>query len=231
MSNPSIEHLQTIAEGLGELNQEMVFVGGATTGFYVTNPGAPEARPTMDVDCIVELASYAKLAELETKLTKMGFQHDTSNGAPVCRWILRNVKVDIMPTHPAVMGFSNRWYEDGIKHAVEKELPDKKKIKVFTAPYFIASKIEAYKDRGKKDMRTSPDFEDIIYVLDNRNEMVQELLGSEENIREYVQEFFTELLDDPDSNEGIAATLPAGTGQAGVERIRRIMKDMVASGR
>jgi predicted nucleotidyltransferase len=229
MRNPSIENLETVAEGLGDLIQEIVFIGGATAGFYVTNPGAPEARPTMDVDCIVELASYAKLAELETKLTKMGFRHDTSKGAPICRWVFRDIKVDIMPTDPDVMGFSNRWYEDGIKHAVETELPDKKKIRIFTAPYFIGSKIEAYNNRGKKDMRTSPDFEDIVYVLDNRNEIVQELLQAEDNIREYVQQFLVELLNNPDSNEGIAATLPAGTGQAGVDRIRRIMSEIVAS--
>jgi predicted nucleotidyltransferase len=135
-----------------------------------------------------------------------------------------------MHIDPEVMGFSNRWYEDGIKHAVEIELPGKKEIRVFTAPYFVASKIEAYNDRGKKDMRTSPDFEDIIYVLDNRNEIVQELLRSEDNIREYVQQFLAELLNNPDSNEGIGATLPAGTGQAGVERIRRIMKEIIAGG-
>jgi predicted nucleotidyltransferase len=228
MRNPSIDNLEIIAEGLGKLNEEVVFVGGATAGFYVTNPGAPGARPTMDVDCIVELASYAKLAELETKLTKMGFQHDISKSAPICRWIFRDIKVDIMPADPAVMGFSNRWYEDGIKRAVEIELPRKKKIRVFSAPYFIASKIEAYNNRGKKDMRTSPDFEDIIYVIDNRNEIVQESLQAENNIREYVQQFLAELLNNPGSNEGIAATLPAGTGQAGVERIRRIIKEIIA---
>jgi predicted nucleotidyltransferase len=79
------------------------------------------------------------------------------------------------------MGFSSRWYKDGIQSAMEIELPNKIKIRTFTAPYFIASKIEAYKSRGKNDMRTSPDFEDLIYVLDNRNELIAELNQAEDN--------------------------------------------------
>lgn len=228
MKNPSIANLQIVANGLGDLNTEVVFVGGATTGFYATDPGAPEARPTMDVDCIIELASYAKLAELETKLATIGFRHDTSEGALICRWIFQDIKVDIMPTDPAVMGFSNRWHKDGIKHALEMGLPNKNKIRTFTAPYFIASKIEAYRSRGKNDMRTSPDFEDIVYVLDNRNDIVQELIKVEDKLRMYVQQYLSELLNNPDFDEGIAAALPYGTGQAGAERIRRIMKEIIA---
>lgn len=230
MRNPSIGNLEIVAEGLGDLNKEVVFVGGATAGFYATNPGAPDARPTMDVDCIIGLTSYAKLADLESKLTMSGFQHVISERAPICRWVFRNIKVDVMPSDPAVMGFSNRWYEDGIRFAIERGLPNKKRIRIFTAPYFIASKFEAYKSRGNNDMRTSPDFEDIIYVLDNRNEIVQELIQTEDSLRKSVWQYFDELLNSPGLDEGVTASLPYGTGQAGVDRIRRIMKEIVARG-
>ncbi len=229
MSNPSVEMLQTIAEGLGDLNSQVVFVGGTTAGFYATNPGAPEARPTVDVDCVVKIASYAKQANLETTLRRLGFQNDRSEGAPVCRWEFRGIKVDIMPVDPSILGFSNRWYENGLQFAIELELPNKNKIRIFTAPYFIASKIEAFESRGNRDMRTSPDFEDMIYVLDNRDEIVDELRTVEGSLRKYVQNFLSTLLDSADSDEGIAASLPYEAGQAGINRIKRIMSEIIAA--
>lgn len=38
-------------------------------------------------------------------------------------------------------------------------------IKSVTAPYFLATKIEAFKTRGKNDFLGSHDFEDIITVI------------------------------------------------------------------
>jgi len=228
VSNPNVEKLQVVADGLRDLNLQIAFVGGATTGLYITNPGAPEARPTMDVDCVAEIASYPSQMELESGLRKAGFKNDQSPGAPICRWLFRGIKVDIMPSDSSALGFSNSWYKDGVRTAVEAPLPDKKKIRIFTAPYFIASKIEAYKSRGNNDMRTSPDFEDLIYVMDNRNEIADELRHAEDKLKNYVKNYFQELLNNSDFEEGIAAALPYGTGRAGIERIKRIMNEIIA---
>jgi len=226
VSNPSIEMLQTIAGGLGGLNSQVAFIGGATAGFYATNPGAPEARPTFDIDCVIEIASYFKQGDLETTLRKLGFKTDLSNGAPICRWEFRGIKVDIMPIDPSILGFSNRWYKDGVEFSTEIELPNKNKIRIFTAPYFIASKIEAFKSRGRNDMRISPDFEDMIYVLDNMDEIANDLKKAESSLREYVQNFLGALLNDEDSDEAIAAALPYGAGQTGIDKIKRIMNEI-----
>jgi hypothetical protein len=48
--NSSLEMLEVIAGGLQDLLDEVVFVGGATVALYATDPAAPEARPTDDVD-------------------------------------------------------------------------------------------------------------------------------------------------------------------------------------
>jgi len=218
--------LQTIAGGLGGLNSKVVFVGGATAGFYATNPGAPEATPTFDVDCVIEITSYVKQGDLETTLRKLGFKTDLSKGAPICRWEFRGIKVDIMPVDPSILGFSNRWYRDGVEFSTEIELPNKNKIRIFTAPYFIASKIEPFKSRDRNDKRMSPDFEDIIYVLDNMDEVVDDLKKRESSLREYVQNFLASLLNDEDLDEAVAAALPYGTGQAGIDRIKQIMNEI-----
>ena len=65
MAESNIDKLQIIAEGLGDLNEQVVYVGGAVAQLYVTDPAATDIRPTKDVDCVIELGGYGKLAELE----------------------------------------------------------------------------------------------------------------------------------------------------------------------
>jgi len=57
MPSTNIIMLQTVANGLGELKNEMVFVGGAVAELYANNPAASEIRPTKDVDCVIEISS------------------------------------------------------------------------------------------------------------------------------------------------------------------------------
>lgn len=73
-----------------------------------------------------------------------------------------------MPTEDSSIDFGNKWYPEGFHNAVDYLLEENCSIQILSAPYFIATKIEAYKGRGKNDGRTSQDFEDIIYVLENR---------------------------------------------------------------
>ena len=58
--NPSIEMLKIVAKGLRDFKEQVVFLGGATVALHVTDPGATNVRVTMDVDCVVEIASQKK---------------------------------------------------------------------------------------------------------------------------------------------------------------------------
>ncbi|MEM7109840.1 MAG: hypothetical protein AAF519_16565 [Bacteroidota bacterium] len=49
---------------------------------------------------------------------------------------------------------------------------------------FLATKWEAFKSRGN-DPRMSPDFEDIIYVIDNNQEVIEDIIQTDM----YVQDF------------------------------------------
>ncbi len=66
-------------------------------GLLLTDPASPTVRPTQDVEALVEAVTYVQYANLEGTLRSLGFDHDLSAGAPICRWLIRNVKVDIMP--------------------------------------------------------------------------------------------------------------------------------------
>jgi predicted nucleotidyltransferase len=89
--NINIIRLRAVANTLQELNQNVVFVGGATVSLYVTQ-AAPEARPTDDVDVIVELASYKEYSQLEKRLRSLGFINDIKSGV-ICRYTINGLIV------------------------------------------------------------------------------------------------------------------------------------------
>ena len=81
----NIELLELAESALGQLVDEVVFVGGATVGLWITDPAAPPARPTDDVDVVVEVATRSAFYDFEAKLRAAGFREDQESGV-ICRW-------------------------------------------------------------------------------------------------------------------------------------------------
>ena len=50
-------------------------------------------------------------------------------------------------------------------------------VKVISAPFFVALKMEAFEDRGKGDFIFSTDFEDVICLFNGRTGLADEILG------------------------------------------------------
>src|SRR5688572_24620237 len=100
----NIERIQTVALILKKLNKDVVFVGGATVALYADDIAA-EVRPTEDVDVIIEIASRYVYHLLEEELWKAGFVNDKDSGI-ICRYIVKGITIDIMPTDTTVIGFS-----------------------------------------------------------------------------------------------------------------------------
>ena len=227
MISVNINMLQIVAKGLGELKDEMVFVGGAITELYVNNPASSDIRPTMDIDCVIELSSRLEFTKLEDRLRSKGFANDISSDAPICRWIYKDIKVDIMPTDEKILGFNNKWYIEGIENKIFKILPDGLKISVFPVSYYLAAKFEAHKNRGGADLRQSHDFEDIIYIIDNNTELLQEISKTKEAVKNYLKHECKNLLDNNNLNEGIETALPYGSGDGRAQIIKNTIKNIV----
>jgi hypothetical protein len=64
---------------LAPLLDELVFLGGSTTGLFMTDAAAGGIRPTKDVDAIVDIASYSKYTALAERLRGLGLAEDTTN--------------------------------------------------------------------------------------------------------------------------------------------------------
>jgi len=202
----SILRIKAVAKVLQELNEKVVFVGGATVALYAPIEIALEALPTDDVDIIIELASYTNYSKLDEKLRLVGFQNDIESGV-ICRYRVQGIIVDVMPTNSNVLGFSNIWYPEGFKNSIEVELDSEISIKIFSPEYFIASKLEAFKNRGGKDYRTSKDFEDIVYMLDNSDKVERCITTNSTTLKSYFKREFSVLLADDSLEEGIYAHL------------------------
>ncbi len=220
----SLEMLAHIAKGLGPLKDKVVFVGGSTVSLYLTDPGAATVRPTEDVDCVIQVLSRGQYYKLETELERLGFRHVTEKDAPICRWSYKGLTADIMPTEGTVLNFKNSWYPDGYEHAITVGLPSGEQVRIFSLPYFLASKIEAFADRGHGDFLTSPDMEDIITVLDGSGTIVDELSTAPAKVKKHLAAKFREFLQDDRFSESLEGNLrsPAGTA-ARVERIKKIL--------
>jgi hypothetical protein len=161
----SIEVIKLIAKSLGEINDKAVFVGGSTVPFYLPEEMMAIARPTDDIDVVIEMINPLERVRVEEQLRAKGFKNDISEGAPICRWKYKGITVDVMSPNEKVFGFGNKWYADGIKNSL-KINSDGVEVKILSLPYFIATKLEAFKDRGKNDFFGSHDMEDIVSVFD-----------------------------------------------------------------
>ena len=196
MPNSNLDLLKQVAKGLGPLLTEVVFVGGCTTGLFLTDEAAAEVRPTFDVDVIAEITSYADYATFSERLRALGFREDASPGAPLCRWLCDDRKLDVMPIEEKILGFTNRWHKSAMDAATERELEEGLRIRVATPPYFIASKLEAFGGRGKGDYANSHDLEDLLTVIDGRDVIVGEIAETA-TVRAYIAGEFRAFLETP----------------------------------
>ncbi|MFM7671917.1 MAG: hypothetical protein ACKO6Q_04915 [Bacteroidota bacterium] len=184
----NIVRIKAVHQALEDLNKQVLFVGGATVSLYTDRPSG-EVRPTDDVDILIELTNYSGYTELEEKLRRKGFVNDVYSGV-ICRYKIQGVVVDVMPTRGDVLGFTNRWYADGFIYPMEIDLGQNIVIKIFNPPYFLASKMEAFKNRGGGDGRMSSDFEDVVFILNNRNAIWGELENAPIRVVNFLKEEF-----------------------------------------
>ena len=191
----NLKMLQFMANKLDELVAEVVFIGGSTTALFITDDNVPDVRFTVDVDCIVDVASLKQYHDLEKLLIEKGFKQSIMESV-ICRWFYEGAVLDIMPTDEKILGFGNPWYKLATKHRTQYELEDKTIINVITAPYFLATKLAAFHDRGKNDYFSSHDFEDIITVIDGRVELTAEIKNSDPSIRKFINKEFDRILAD-----------------------------------
>lgn len=190
----NLESLLLVARKLGDLREQFVFVGGSVLELLISDPAQPPVRPTLDVDFVVEATTWLELYHQEEKLRSLGFKEH--QGDIRCRWSIEGILVDVMPAGKNVPGVpTNSWYETALRTA-EIHLLNGLEIKVVSAPCFLATKLEAFDGRGERDFTASHDLEDLVAVVDGREELAEEVALSKPELRDFLAMRFRQLLND-----------------------------------
>ncbi len=200
------EPLILVARKLAHLRSRVVFVGGMVRGLLITDPAAGPPRATKDVDLIVGIASRLEFHRLCDALRRLGFREDATKGAPICRWVVSGIHVDVMPDDESILGFRNRWYSSALEHPLAIEIAGES-LRIIDAPHFCATKLEAFGDRGGGDFYHH-DIEDVISVVDGRAELADEIRRADPPVREYIRASLSALLASPDFVEVLPGHLP-----------------------
>jgi hypothetical protein len=163
MADPNLPLLEDAVRKLAPFLDEIVFVGGVTLGLLITDKAAAPIRSTRDVDVIAEIITYADYIAFSERLRKADFTEDTEL---VCRWHNGTLTLDVLALNKEVLGFTNAWYEPALRRASTVNLPRGQMISVITAPFFLATKMEAFRGRGRMDLQASHDLEDFVAIVE-----------------------------------------------------------------
>lgn len=197
MPDPNMPLLEDAARKLAPFLDEIVFVGGVTLGLLITDEAAAPIRGTTDVDVIAEISTYADYIEFSERLRRAHFTEDQGEDPLTCRWHNGTLTLDVLALSKDVLGFTNIWHEPALHHASPLTLPSGTTIRVITAPFFLATKMEAFRGRGKRDFLASHDLEDFVAVIEGREKVGQEIAESPHALQDYLAQASMALLAEP----------------------------------
>ena len=224
------EMLLTVAKSLPEeLKDHVVFLGGSVVSLLITDQAFSGIRPTRDVDMIVDSSNRSSFHTIEESLRNAGFCQVLDDEPPViCRWRVNSVIVDLMPCDESILGFSNKWYKEAVKNFTVVNLAGTD-VRIVSAPYFVATKIEAFLGRGNNDFLGSADLEDIITILDGRSEIVSEIKAADKPLKAFMSKTFAAWLSKSAFIDALPGHLPPDSASQGrlpiiLQRLQAIVK-------
>lgn len=194
-----------IAAALGSLNEQVVYVGGAVVSLYINDPSADDVRPTKDLDLSVKIAGLSQLEALREALIHRGFVRSADDSV-MCRFRYDDVLVDVMATEPIGWAPGNRWFKQGFDLAFSYRLDDVQ-IRLLPLSCFLATKFDAFFDRGAHDVWASHDFEDIIYLFNHVSDITEHVLNSETRVKSYLADCAGKILENRRLKEAVVGHL------------------------
>jgi len=190
--------VEKVALALGEVNDDVIYVGGSIISLYATDEGSEQPRPTKDIDISVQISSYSEMELLREKLASKNI-YPAFNETVMYRYSYEDILIDFIPYEQTPLGPTNSWLKPGFKKAYSVNI-GKIQIKILPVSLFLATKWEAFKSRSN-DPRMSHDFEDIIYVIDNNLNLVDDVINAENDVQRFLKSMSNEILSHPSRNE------------------------------
>lgn len=202
----SIAMLERAARELVSFLDEVAFLGGATVALWITDPAAPEPRPTKDVDVVVEVASRLAWHDFEERLRVQGLRNVPMGSRCRRRRVAcgRDAKrrVDPRIREPlAATGTRSRTdHQAPFRAADPRDHPS-------VSDRDQAGSVD--RPRARRPPR-SHDLEDIINLIDGREEIVAEVAAAPDDLRSYLSQEIAALLDQPRFRDALDGTIVGG---------------------
>lgn len=194
----NLKIVEKVASTLGELNDEVIYVGGAVVSLYATDPGAEQPRPTKDIDISVQISTFSEMDVLREKLATKKIYPAPSEKI-MYRYSYEDILIDFIPYEATPLGPTNSWLKPGFKKAYPVKIGNIH-INILPVGMFLATKWEAFKSRGN-DPRMSHDFEDIIYIIDNNMNLIDDVKNSSVKVQTFLKKMSEEILSHSSRNE------------------------------
>ena len=206
----NLEIVGQVAQVLGALNKEVVYIGGAIIGVYATDEAADLPRVTTDVDVCVQVSSLGEMETLRERLAEKNIYPDV-NGVHLYRYKYKTILIDFIPFEATPFGPTNPYLKQGFKKAYTIDI-NSIAIAVLPVSIFLATKWEAFKNRGS-DPRLSHDFEDMIYILDNNTALLEDCNTATFAVKNALKVFSSFVLEHPNCPEIIECHINPITAQ------------------
>lgn len=185
-----------------------VFIGGGIVSMLITDPEAPQALFTKDVDLVLEIASHPEFFAMEKALEGVGFRRPHDEYAEPVTWEWEGVRVDSLPHRPILTFPHNRWFVFLMKDAEQVEVLPGCRAWRASAPSFLATKFEAFFSRGMNNFLKSKDIGDILAVVNGRSESLQEIQQAAPDVRGFLRQKFGWLLEQRHFMECLSDLVP-----------------------
>jgi hypothetical protein len=177
---------------------------------------------------IVELISTERYSTIEATLRQHGFEHDMSEGAPICRWRLGELIVDMMPTQGEQIGLNTTWFAEVLAQSIQTEYAHTP-LKIVSAVGFLVTKYLIFTERGEGDFYASHDLEDLLTVIDGRAAIVEEIDKAPKNLRDYLIASIQSLEMNEDFKEALPGHLPPDqASQLRLSQLQQKLKNIAA---
>jgi hypothetical protein len=161
---------------------------------------------------------------LQGRLGEKGIHPDPESKI-ICRFKYDDVLIDVMSIAAVGWAPSNSWFAPGFKNLEAHTIDDEVTIRILPVSYFLATKFEAYHGRGT-DPRTSRDFEDIIYVLDNRLGIVNDIKTAPDEVQSFLKVELLELFH-VNSEEELSCHLSPFSQEERLKLLRDKIKQII----
>lgn len=202
---PQLENLAKVAAALREIRGErFVFAGASILPLFLDADFSGSLRPTKDTDVAVSVLHYREWSRLRDALIAARFCDRLDIEAPrqIIFW-LDDIRADFMPVRMPEFGTKDHWLSLGFDMAEPDELENGESILRLPVSVWLVAKIQAFEDRGRRDILMSKDLEDIATLLIGRRSVVQDIKHAHPEVRARCLQAFRQWSREPEVLEGL----------------------------